>query len=155
LLRDRVDFRLSRPALESFIQICTGFPPWKPACICGSPCHCGGNTKKHISKEEIIMSNETDSGNTASTKFESGKSHAIHAAEDLRAAAEAKAHELRAIAEAKAQEYRGKAEHAFGEARVRARTLREDGEQYVRENPTKAVFTALGIGFVLGLVFRR
>jgi ElaB/YqjD/DUF883 family membrane-anchored ribosome-binding protein len=25
----------------------------------------------------------------------------------------------------------------------------------VRENPTKAVFTALGIGFVLGLIFRR
>ena len=40
-------------------------------------------------------------------------------------------------------------------ARDRARTLQEDGEQYVRENPTKAVFTALGIGFVLGLIFRR
>jgi ElaB/YqjD/DUF883 family membrane-anchored ribosome-binding protein len=25
----------------------------------------------------------------------------------------------------------------------------------VRENPTKAVLTALGIGFVLGLIFRR
>ncbi|MGZ4984488.1 MAG: hypothetical protein ACXV8A_00220 [Chthoniobacterales bacterium] len=25
----------------------------------------------------------------------------------------------------------------------------------MRENPTKAVFTALGIGFVLGLIFRR
>jgi len=25
----------------------------------------------------------------------------------------------------------------------------------VRENPTKAIFTALGIGFVLGLIFRR
>jgi ElaB/YqjD/DUF883 family membrane-anchored ribosome-binding protein len=35
------------------------------------------------------------------------------------------------------------------------RTFQEDGEQYVRDNPTKAVFTALGIGFVLGLIFRR
>jgi ElaB/YqjD/DUF883 family membrane-anchored ribosome-binding protein len=43
----------------------------------------------------------------------------------------------------------------WGDARDRARTLQEDSEQYVRENPTKAVFTALGIGFVLGLIFRR
>jgi ElaB/YqjD/DUF883 family membrane-anchored ribosome-binding protein len=35
------------------------------------------------------------------------------------------------------------------------RSFQEDTEQYVRENPTKAVFTALGIGFVLGLIFRR
>ena len=112
------------------------------------------------------MSNETIPGETASSKFESGKTHAIHAAEDLKAAAEAKARELRSIAEAKAQELRGKAEHAFGEAkvkaehamgeaRVKARTFREDGEQYIRENPTRAVFTALGVGFVLGLIFRR
>jgi ElaB/YqjD/DUF883 family membrane-anchored ribosome-binding protein len=101
------------------------------------------------------MSNETIPGDSASTKFESGKSHAIHAAEDLRAAAEAKAQELRAAAEAKAQEYRGKAEQVYGEARVKARTFREDGEQYIRENPTRAVFTALGVGFLLGLIFRR
>jgi ElaB/YqjD/DUF883 family membrane-anchored ribosome-binding protein len=25
----------------------------------------------------------------------------------------------------------------------------------VRDNPTKAVFTALGIGFILGIIFRR
>ena len=93
--------------------------------------------------------------NPATEKFESGKAHAIHAAEDLRAAAEAKAHELRAAAEAKAQELRGKAEQVYGEYRTRARTIREDGEQYVRENPTKAVLAALGVGFVLGLIFRR
>src|SRR5207244_2465881 len=52
-------------------------------------------------------------------------------------------------------EARGKAEQAWGDARSRVRTFQEDAEQYVRENPTKAVFTALGIGFVLGLIFRR
>jgi ElaB/YqjD/DUF883 family membrane-anchored ribosome-binding protein len=91
----------------------------------------------------------------ASSKFESGKSHAAHAAEDLRAAAEAKAQELHAQAEAKAQEWRSKAEQAYSEAQTRARTLREDGEHYVRENPTRAVLTAVGVGFVLGLIFRR
>jgi YD repeat-containing protein len=50
---------------------------------------------------------------------------------------------------------RGKAKQAWGDATSRVRTFQEDAEDYVRENPTKAVFTALGIGFVLGLIFRR
>lgn len=101
------------------------------------------------------MSNETTHDKDAATKFESGKAHAIHAAEDLRAATEAKAQELRAVAGAKVGELRGKAEHAYDEARGRARTLRQDGEQYIRENPTRAVLTALGVGFVLGMIFKR
>jgi ElaB/YqjD/DUF883 family membrane-anchored ribosome-binding protein len=31
----------------------------------------------------------------------------------------------------------------------------QEGEVYVRENPGKSVATALGVGFVLGLLFRR
>ena len=88
-------------------------------------------------------------------KLESGKTHAKQAAEDLRAAAEAKATELRTAAQDKVNELRGRAEHTYEEARTRARTMREDGEQYVRDNPTRAVLTALGIGFFLGLIFRR
>ncbi|MFN2474965.1 MAG: YqjD family protein [Chthoniobacterales bacterium] len=75
---------------------------------------------------------------------ESSKTHARKAAEDLRTAATQMA-----------GEYRGKAEQAWEDASGRVRTFQEDGEQYVRDNPTKAVFTALGIGFVLGIVFRR
>ena len=77
-------------------------------------------------------------------KLESSKTHARKAAEDLRAAAGAVA-----------EDYHGKAEQAWDDARYRARTLQEDSEQYIRENPTKAVFAALGIGFVLGLILRR
>ena len=91
----------------------------------------------------------------AAAKYESGKSHAAQAAEELRAAAEAKAAALRAQAEAKAQEWKGRAEQVYSDAQTRARTLRDDGEVYVRENPTRAVLTSLGIGFVLGLIFRR
>lgn len=80
----------------------------------------------------------------AQSKLESSKTHARRAAEDLKSAATAVA-----------EDYRGKAEQAWQDARVRVRTLQEDGEDYVRENPMKAVFTALGIGFVLGLIFRR
>ena len=101
------------------------------------------------------MAEETLNNPTTTSKFESGKSHEIHAAEDLKAAAEAKAQELRSAAETKAHELRGKAEQVYGDYRTRAHSFQEEGEQYVRENPTKAVFTALGVGFVLGLIFRR
>ena len=82
----------------------------------------------------------TDTGG----RLDSTKAHARQAADELRTAAT----EI-------AGQYRGKAEAAWGDAQNRARTLQEDGEQYVRENPTKAVFTALGIGFVLGMIFRK
>jgi ElaB/YqjD/DUF883 family membrane-anchored ribosome-binding protein len=89
------------------------------------------------------------------TKLQSSKEHARKAAEDLKSAAGALAGEYRGKAEQAWGEARGKAEEAWGDARDRVRTFQEDAEQYVRENPTKAVFTALGIGFVLGLIFRR
>src|SRR5882762_4769416 len=91
------------------------------------------------------MAEENKHGMTdAQSKLESSKTHARKAAEDLRSAAGAMA-----------GEYRGKAEQAWDDATTRVRTFQEDAEQYVRENPTKAVLTALGIGFVLGLIFRR
>ena len=71
-------------------------------------------------------------------------SHARQAAEGLKAAAGAVA-----------QEYRGRAEEYWNDASNRVRSFQDDTEQYVRENPTKAVLTALGVGFVLGLIFRR
>jgi ElaB/YqjD/DUF883 family membrane-anchored ribosome-binding protein len=101
------------------------------------------------------MPNESSTSSDAKARFESGKEHVAHAAEDLRAAAGAKAQELRSAAETKAGEIRSRAEQTYGEYRAKYRTLREDGEQYVRDNPTKAVLTALGIGFVAGLLFRR
>ena len=80
----------------------------------------------------------------AEEEMASGMSHARKAADDLKSAAGAVA-----------DQYRGRAEEAWNDARGRARTFQEDSEQYVRENPTKAVCSALAIGFVLGLIFRR
>src|SRR5881394_4062645 len=91
----------------------------------------------------------------AQNKFESSKMHARKAAEDLRDAAGAVAGEYRGKAEQAWNDARGKAEQAWTDARTRARTFQDDAEEYVRENPTKAIFTALGVGFVLGLIFRR
>ena len=119
------------------------------------------NRKKAMSKDDPEINEE----NTA-TDFESAKAHAKEAADHLRSAAEAKARELREKAEAKANEFRStaeakvhefreRAESTYGEARTKARTLQDDGEAYVRENPTKAVLTALAAGFMIGLIIRR
>jgi ElaB/YqjD/DUF883 family membrane-anchored ribosome-binding protein len=51
--------------------------------------------------------------------------------------------------------YSGKVEQTWGDVRDQVRTFRADADKYVRENPTKAVFTALGAGFVLGFIFWR
>src|SRR6266404_3874842 len=103
--------------------------------------------KRTKSNRRNFMAEENKRGpaaGDAQNKFESSKIHARKAAEDLRDAAGAIA-----------GEYRGKAEEAWSDATTRARTFQDDAEQYVRENPTKAIFTALGVGFVLGLIFRR
>ena len=97
----------------------------------------------------------TPSTGDAQNRLHSSRDHARKAAEDLKSAAGAFAEEYRGKAEQVLGEARGRAEQAWGDARSRVRTFQEDAEQYVRENPTKAVFTALGIGFVLGLIFRR
>ena len=62
---------------------------------------------------------------------------------------------MKSTVTAVAQDYTDKASEALDEAKQRVRTLREDGEDYVRENPMKAVFTALGVGFMLGIIFRH
>jgi len=54
-----------------------------------------------------------------------------------------------------ADEYRERGKEVLDDALHRVRSFQDDTKQFVRQNPTKAVFTALGIGFVLGLIFRR
>ena len=73
-----------------------------------------------------------------------GETHVRKAAEDLRSAAGAMT-----------DEYLGRAEGVWDDARRRVRSFQGESEQYVRENPTKAVFTALAVGFLLGFTFRN
>jgi ElaB/YqjD/DUF883 family membrane-anchored ribosome-binding protein len=77
-------------------------------------------------------------------KAERGVTHVRKAADDFRSAAGAMA-----------DEYRGRAEGVLDDALHRVRSFQDDTKQYVRKNPTKAVFTALGVGLVLGFIFRR
>jgi len=80
----------------------------------------------------------------ARQKAERAGTHARKAAKDLGSAAGAMANK-----------YLGRAEEVWDNARDRVRDFQDDSKQYVRKNPSKAVFTALGVGFVLGLIFRR
>jgi ElaB/YqjD/DUF883 family membrane-anchored ribosome-binding protein len=103
------------------------------------------NPKENIMAEENnIITGASAIPGAAQGKFESTQTQIRAAGDDLKSAAGAVA-----------EEYHGKAEQMWGDARDRARTFQEDSERYVRENPTKAVVTALGIGIVLGLIFRR
>ena len=80
----------------------------------------------------------------AEQKAERGATHARKAAEDLGSATGAMANK-----------YLGCAEEVWDDSLDRIRSFQDNSKQYIRENPTKAVFTALGIGLVLGFIFRR
>jgi ElaB/YqjD/DUF883 family membrane-anchored ribosome-binding protein len=65
------------------------------------------------------------------------------------------AEDLRSAAGATVDEYRARGKEVLDDALHRVRSFQDESKQYVRANPIKAVFTALGVGFVLGLIFRR
>jgi ElaB/YqjD/DUF883 family membrane-anchored ribosome-binding protein len=95
-----------------------------------------------MANEDMIGSNV--GGSSVRNEGAHGEEEAWHTAEDLKSAAPAVA-----------KEYAEKAGAVFDEAKERVRTLREDSEDYVRKNPMKAVFTALGVGLVLGLIYKH
>ena len=88
------------------------------------------------------MANEDMIGSGARNKGTQTE-EAWHTAEDLKSAAPV------------AKDYAEKAGAVLDEAKERVRTLRQDGEDYVRKNPMKAVFTALGVGFVLAFIYKH
>ena len=96
-----------------------------------------------ITDTNELQSTRAGSGITDS-ELESTQTHGHQAAEDLKSPAGVTV-----------RRYRSKVEQTWDNVQDQARTFQEDANQYVRENPTKTVFTALGLGFILGLIFRR
>ena len=89
-----------------------------------------------------MSDSHTDNGNQ--DHFEASKAHARAAAAEMRdAASEA------------AREFRERAGGVAGEWQEKARDVQKEIEDFVREHPTKSILGALGIGFVIGLIFRR
>ena len=89
-----------------------------------------------------MSDSKPDNGNQ--DHFEASKAHARAAASEMRdAAAEA------------AKEFRARAGGVAGEWQEKARDVQKEIEGYVREHPVKSILAAVGVGFVIGLIFRR
>jgi ElaB/YqjD/DUF883 family membrane-anchored ribosome-binding protein len=83
------------------------------------------------------------------------KDCAIDAANALKASAVQKAEHFKSVATEKASHVRDVAQQQWDETRVRAKEIHVTTEDYIRQNPTKAVLGALGVGFLIGLIVRR
>lgn len=91
----------------------------------------------------------------ATGKMEQVKATAADFADDVRAKVGEVVEEAKVKGAAAAEEVKAQAGVAYDHARERARTLREDGEEYVRHNPRESLVAALCAGFVAGLLIRR
>ena len=89
---------------------------------------------------------------------DTARSHARAAREfatEARENAAAAAAEMRDAATEVAEELKERFATISDEIKGRAKNWQREAEKYVRENPTKSVLTAVGVGFVLGVLFRR
>ena len=91
----------------------------------------------------------------ANGHLEHAKAKAGEIADDVRAKVGAAVDDMKAKGTAAAEEVKAQAGVAYDQARQRVRTLREDGEEYVRQNPRETLVAALCAGFVAGLLIRR
>lgn len=92
---------------------------------------------------------------TAESKAAVLKERAIDTAQQFRETATEKATALKAAATERTQHLRESATEQWQDTRVKAKELHVTSEDYIRQNPTKCVLSALGIGFLIGLIVRR
>ena len=76
-------------------------------------------------------------------------------AQQLKQTAVDKAQQFREFAGAKAHDMKQVAGEQVQQGRMKAREAHASAEEYIRQNPTKSVLTALGAGFLLGIIIRR
>jgi ElaB/YqjD/DUF883 family membrane-anchored ribosome-binding protein len=83
----------------------------------------------------------------------------VHTAEtkaaELKERALESAHHFRESATEKAHLFKATATEQWEDTRIRAKELQVTAEDYIRQNPTKCVLSALGLGFLIGLIVRR
>lgn len=92
---------------------------------------------------------------TAETKAAELKDRATESAQQFRDTATVKASALKSAAAERSQHLRESANDQWTDTRIRARELQVTSEDYIRQNPTKCVVSALGVGFLIGLIVRR
>ncbi|MGD7653501.1 MAG: DUF883 family protein [Verrucomicrobiales bacterium] len=92
---------------------------------------------------------------TAEDKAAEIKGRATESAHQFRETAAQKASDLRAAAAEKSTHFRSTANEQWCDTRVKAREFQDTAEAYIKQNPTKSVISALGFGFLIGLIVRR
>lgn len=92
---------------------------------------------------------------TAETKAAALKERAVETAQHFRESATEKATALKSAATEKAQHIKESATEQWQDTRVKAKEFQVTAEDYIRQNPTKCVVSALGLGFLIGLIVRR
>lgn len=103
---------------------------------------------------------------TASAQAHALKDKAVESAHQFREVASEKASQFKSTAAEKAEalkhaaserahQFKDSATEHWEDTRVRAKELHVSAEDYIRQNPTKAVLGALGVGFLVGLILRR
>ena len=77
----------------------------------------------------------------------------LSATDELRAAAASKAQQFRDVLTS--DDVKAAADKVFRETTERWREVSDNAAGFIKENPGKAALAALGIGFAIGLLFRR
>lgn len=77
----------------------------------------------------------------------------LSATDELRAAAAAKAREIRDAL--KSEDIKAATDKIVRETTERWREVSDNAAAFIKESPGKAALAALGIGFAIGLLFRR
>ena len=91
----------------------------------------------------------------AGAKAQQIKESAVEKAGQLRELAGTKAHDIKETATVKGQQIKQAAGEQIQQGQIKAREAHADAEEYVRQHPTKSILTAIGVGFLIGLVVRR
>jgi ElaB/YqjD/DUF883 family membrane-anchored ribosome-binding protein len=107
---------------------------------------------------EIAQSVSNQASNLKERAIESAQHFrevATEKASLLKASASEKADELRQSATERAQRLQESAAEQWRDTRVLTKELHITAEDYIRQNPTKCVVGALGLGILVGLMVRR
>ncbi len=99
------------------------------------------------------------------TETEDPRTEAIEAAEEIREAVAEKAdrikdaalekgQQIRDVAVEKVDDLKNYAEENLGISGEKLDEIKIETERYVRDNPVKSVFIALGLGFVIGRILK-
>lgn len=102
-----------------------------------------------------LRSAASDFAKTTGEQATHVKDRALDTANALKASAVQKAEEFKTVASEKVSHAKEVAQQQWDETRVRAKEIHVTAEDYIRQNPTKAVLGALGVGFLIGLIVRR